>query len=325
MIFTEEKQLQQRPRWFELAVVAFEQSFKYWWWGPLELLRRLVLVIMSVAFPRNDYPVIFTLALFTGVTSFVKPYGNRESHKKPKKGYAWAVNILDLFLASNVLILLLLRNTRSVEEDYEELPSIETVTSSSNRMTSPAVSVGGCSGSGLTGFVFILTPLYYLPLLVAIIAFLVWLFNLSTRAAVKKYRNSKRDMKGDSERERDVVEIKEVRTRTQTVVDFRLYNPDEEVASPMASVTPAGTPTASLGLANLSLSSWIHKLSRRGSSRKKTKDKETQIELKGVEQKISEEKCDINIQREIIHEDLETQESGDHQSTYSSDCSVTEI
>lgn len=321
VIFAEEKQLSRRPRWFELAVVAFEESFKFWWWGPLELFRRLVLVILSVAFPRNNYPVIFVLALFTGVTSFVKPYGNRESHKRSNKGYAWAVNILDVFLASNILILLLLRNTQYVEDNYEELPFVETAPSS----------LYGCGvGSGLTSFAIILTPLYYLPLLVAISTLLVWLISLTT-STVKRYRSSRRlrGTKDSDEGERDGIEIKQVKARTQTVIDIRSYDPDE-VGSPMASLSP-GTPQDSLATRrpSLSLTSLIHMLSRRGSRRKNTKEETVQIELKRVEERISEEKWNIDdkdTELESTHKDLAIQDNKyDQQSTYSSDCSVTEI
>lgn len=322
VIFAEEKQLSRRPRWFELAVVAFEQSFKFWWWGPLELFRRLVLVILSVAFPRNNYPVMFTLALFTGVTSFIKPYGNRESHKTSNKGYAWAVNILDVFLASNILILLLLRNTQYMKDTFEEFPSVGTA------------ALYGCgAGSELTNFSIILTPLYYLPLLVAIFALLVWLISLTT-SAVKRYRNSMaRGNKDNGEREGDSgIEMKEVRARTQTVIDIRSYDPDE-VGSPMASLSP-GTPLDSISSSvirrpSLSLASWIHKLGRTGSRRKKIKEETAQVELKGVKERISEEKWDTDdkdSELEPTHKDIAIQDyNHDQQSTYSSDSSVTEI
>ena len=324
VIFAEEKQLPRRPRWFELAVVAFEQSFKFWWWGPLELFRRLILVILSVAFPRNNYPVIFTLVVLTGATSFLKPYGNRESHKRSNKGYAWAVNILDVFLTSNILILLLLRNTQNLKDDYEELPFTETATSSSS----------GCYGdSGLTIFAVILTPFYYLPLLVAVFALLVWLVSLTTSAVrTYWYSMSSRGSRDDREGEGDGIKIREVRATTQTVVDFRTYNPDD-VESPMASLhIPMDSIPASVSRRpSLSLTSWIYKLSsRRGSTRKKTKEQETApVELKAVEERISEEKWDIDNkdnELKLTPKDLEIQETSDNQqSTYSSDCSVTEI
>ena len=314
VIFAEEKQLPRRPRWFELAAVAFQQSFKLWWWGPLELLRRLILVILSVAFPRNDYPMMFTLVVFTGVTSFMKPYGNRESHKRSNKGYAWAVNILDVFLASNILILLLLRNTQYLKDNYEELPT----------QSSSSSGTDGCYGdSGLTTFAIILSPLYYLPLLVAIFALLVWLINL-TSSAVRSYRKSIRT-RDDGEGEGDGIEIREVRVMTRTVVDFRTYNPDD-VDSPMDSIPASVTRRPSL-----SLTSWIYKLSsRRGSAHKKTKEQETApVELKAVEERISEEKWDIDdkdSEPKLTQKDLTLQENNDnHQSTYSSDCSVTVI
>lgn len=321
VIFAEEKQLSRRPRWFELAVVAFEESFKFWWWAPLELFRRLVLVILSVAFPRNNYPVMFTLVVFIGATSFIKPYGNKESHKRSKKGYAWAVNVLDIFLASNILILLLLRNTQYLEDDYEELP---TPTSSSS-------ATDGCyGGSGLNNFAIILTPFYYLPLLVGVLALLIWLVSLTT-SAVRNYRSSMRKAGGDREGDGGGVEVRAVRAATETMIDFRSYNPDD-INSPTAL---PGSPMNSLTAASaarrpsLSLTSWISKL--RGSFRKKNKEQETaEVELKAVhETRISEEKWDTDDEDndlETTHKDLAIQDNNDYQqSTYSSDSSVTEI
>ena len=325
VIFTEEKQFSRRPRWFELAVVAFEQSFKFWWWGPLELFRRLVLVILSVAFPRNNYPIMFTLVVFIGVTSFIKPYGHRESHKRSKKGYSWAINILDVFLASNIFILLLLRNTQYLEDTFEELP---TLTSSSS---------DGCPGGDnqLTLFTIILTPFYYLPLVVSLSALLVWLASLTT-SAVRHCWNSKRGgASKDGGGEGNGVEIKEVRARTQTVIDFRTYNPDDMESS----LASPGTPMDSLTAASVTrrpsllLTSWIYKLSSlRRSIRKNSREQETPaVELKALqESRPSEERWDIDDkdnELEKIHKNIIDENDDDHQlqSTHSSDCSVTEI
>lgn len=323
VIYAEEKQLSWRPRWFELAVVAFEESFKFWWWGPLELLRRLVLVILSVAFPRNNYPIMFTLVVFIGVTSYIKPYGDRESHKRSNKGYPWAVNILDIFLASNILILLLLRNTHYLEDNYEELPFVETAVT------------GGCYGtdSGLTEFAIILTPFYYLPLLVSLSALLIWLVRFAT-TRVSKHWNSCQTGASSSDGEGlgNGNESKEVRDRTQTVIDFRSYNPDD-IDSPMES--PAA-PMDSLPVASVtrrpsfSLTSWIYKLNiRSGSSRKPSKEQETSaMELEPVnETRITEEKWDNDDNElETLHQGLSILGNNDDQkSTYTSDSYVTEI
>lgn len=233
VIFAEQKQIKRRPRWTELAHEALRDSFKYWWWGALELFRRFVLVIMTVPFPRNNYPVIFTLSLFAGVTSFIKPYGHIKSHKKSKKGYTWTVNILDIFLASNIIILLLLRNTESVEELFETFPE-------RNQTNVPYDS---CSPVGrMTEFAVILTPLYYLPLLASIVAFIVWLGRVIART-VNAHRNSKKATNNTTELEEEQT-VPERKQRTETVIDFRSYDPDapetpkDSLKSPEASITP---------------------------------------------------------------------------------------
>ena len=230
--FAEEKQFDRRLRWFENTYEAFKTSFNYWWWAAFELFRRLVLVIMAVAFPGNSYPVILSLFVLTGITSFLKPYKNKD---KAKKGYAWAVNILETFLASNVMILLLLRNTESVEEDYEEFPATEQP--SSSEASQP---YDRCNPvSKMTEFAIILTPFFYLPLLVSVITLVVWVGWVSI-TTLKAYRHRKStDVNGDGEagKEEGGIELPRRTYRTETVVDFRSYDPDEPDV-PVVTVTP---------------------------------------------------------------------------------------
>lgn len=328
VIFTERKQLSRRPRWFELAAVAFQDSFKYWWWCAMELFRRLVLVTLAVAFPRNDYPVIFALFIFTGVTGFIKPYGNKDSHKK--KGYVWTVNILDIFLASNILVMLLLRNTESMEEAYEELPATQQVTANSGTRVTSAQ----CGVNGMTKFAIILTSLYYLPLVVGIIALVGWLCYLFVNT-VKRYRKfKKKEAKTDDVMEENNMAIREERPRTQTVVDIRQYDPDAENQSevPTASLSPIAR-KQSLPLSKFvySFRKWSKRESR-GSSRRWEKKQEEQMELKSVERKTLDEqhdttvsKCDAKDQTVTGTTQKDNTKSLTPQSSFSSDNSVTEI
>ena len=281
-VFVEEKQFA-RPRWFELAVEGLQQSFRYLWWGALELFRRFVLVLLAVVFPRNNYPVIFTLFVLTGLTSFVKPYGNKDSHKK---GYAWVVNVLDMFLASNVLILMLLRNTESVEENYEQFDS-----SIQDQQLGPAAGLQRTSATynGLTHFAIILMPIYYLPLLVSIVALVVWLCSISTAAFTTKQKPVTVNL-GDQEDSRDVASA---RRRTETIIDFRSYDPDQPnspkyfIKSPAASLSPAGKIQKYFSFRRMS--SRIRRKSKEGSctqvvekeeTKSKSTEKESGVELK---------------------------------------------
>lgn len=285
-IFMEKKQLPKRPRWCELAVETFQQSFKYWWWGVMELLRRSVLVLLAVLFPRNNYPVIFALSVLIASTSLIKPYGNKDSHKR--KGYAWAVNVLDAFLASNILILLLLRNTQSVEENYEQFPIPDQQLELPASLRMRSTSYNHCNpDSGLTDFAIILTPIFYLPLLVSIVALVVWLCSISA-GAFKTCNSKRKPVTVDSEvqdNSRDMTRI-----RTQTFVDFRSYNPDQRT-SPKESIK------SPLTLAGKKLKHFSFRSSKRKDKSKKSSfrqdvekeetkskgaEKEPEVELKVV-------------------------------------------
>ena len=277
-IFAKKRQLKRRPWWLDLAAVAFQQSFKYQWWGALELFRRLVLVMLAVVFPRNNYPVIFTLFVLTALTSFMKPYGDKDSHHKKGHWYAWAVNALDVFLTSNVLVLLLLRNTQSVEENYEKFPAPE-------QLGVPLASVAydRCSPvGGLTEFVIFLTPLYYLPLFVSIVSLLLWLCRVTSAASAVKSCNSKkmpvaRTYIAESE---DIgSDMASKRNRTQTVVDFRSYDPDDPS-------TPQGKKHKRFSFRRLSIrrKDKSQGSSRRSSTEKtETKSNDREMELKDLQ------------------------------------------
>ena len=285
-IIMEEKQLPRRPRWSELAVETFQQSFKYLWWGVVELLRRLVLVILAVVYPRNNYPVIFALFVFTASTSFIKPYGNKDSHKK--KGYAWVVNMLDVFLASNILILLLLRNTQSLEEDYEQFPIPDQQLELPAGLQMGNASYNRCNiDSGLTDFAIILTPIYYVPLLVSFVALVVWLCSVSA-GGFKTYKSKRKPVTVDSEVQdssRDMTII-----ISQTFVDFRSYDPDKPTSPKDSIKSPLTLPGKKLKQFSFQSNKRKDK-SKKSSSKQdaekeettsKSAEKEPEVELKEV-------------------------------------------
>ena len=285
-IYAEKRNLSWCRKLCELAVSAFGNSFNYQWWIAVELFRRFILVTMAVWFPRNNYPVIFTLFVFTGVIGFIKPYSSKNigSGDKTKKGYyEEAVNILEIFLSSNILTLLLLRNTESVEEDYEKLPG--------------AVGLGEgydeCSPfNGMTDFAILLTPLYYLPLLMGIVAFVVWVVSITATSVKTHLKTNKATLTENSTvghayyGRGDVVDS---RSRTQTIIDISTYNPDDPLP-PESSIKP---PAKSF---NIRTSSKRWKL--RG-SKHKNKNKE-EIELKG---KISASSFDMKPNTSVPTED----------------------
>lgn len=123
---------------------------RYRWWCGVELGKRLLLVLFSVAFKKNDYAVIYTLVAVMVFSGFVKPYRSK------------LVNLLDALYSVDVFLLLCLRNTVGVEESLQVIP-----TQSGGRQECEEV-------EGHTPFAILLAPFYYLPLLVGVVASAAW-------------------------------------------------------------------------------------------------------------------------------------------------------
>ncbi len=142
-----------KPYWVHCLVGPLTRPYKAKceWWCGVELAKRLFLVLFAVAFKPNDIAVLFILVLTMALSGFFKPYKNM------------LVNILDVAFAVDVFVLLTLRNVVDVEEEFHSIPQQD-----------PAL-VGACSDvQGFSTFVLILSPFYYLPFLLAMIAGGVW-------------------------------------------------------------------------------------------------------------------------------------------------------
>ena len=101
-----------------------------------------------------QYPVIFILLVMITVFGFLQPYESMHC------------NILESLLSLDILVLLLMRNTEQLSDELQVLP----------QQTSNVTTVGTCKRpvEGITGFSWLLFPLYYFPLVVFLIAGTMW-------------------------------------------------------------------------------------------------------------------------------------------------------
>ena len=173
-------------RSFEPLVVPYKEQLK--WWSSIELGRRFILVLFIVSFPQNKvykysqrkcsiihslslshthtplylshshsisffsktkYPAAFVLMITAAVYGYIQPFTHT------------AVNILESSLSINTLVLLLLRNTGTIEEN------LGTLGKQSGHKRS-------CGVEGVTDFAWLLMPMYYLTLLVFCAVGTVW-------------------------------------------------------------------------------------------------------------------------------------------------------
>ena len=79
-------------------------------------------------------------------------------------------NYIELFLSSNVLLLLLLRNTEQLKGELKHIPLREGQRLESIRKCTEGAEVGGASGFAWLLFVF-----YYLPLLATLVGITLWI------------------------------------------------------------------------------------------------------------------------------------------------------
>ena len=104
--------------------------------------------------PPPKYAAIFIISVIMTVFGFLQPY---------KSVYC---NILEALLSLDVLVLLLLRNTEQITDQLQ----VPTELSSNGTAGRECV-----EEEGITGFSWLLFPLYYFPLVVFLIATTIWI------------------------------------------------------------------------------------------------------------------------------------------------------
>ena len=111
---------------------------------------------------------MFVLSVFVLVIGYVRPYSDKIN------------NYIEPLLGSNVLLLLLLRNTEQLKEELKHIPLDE-----GQRLDRP---LGKCTEGvqveGASGFAWLLFVFYYLPLLAALVGITLWIAYRIRYAAV---------------------------------------------------------------------------------------------------------------------------------------------
>lgn len=186
-----------RPYWIHHFVAPLTAPYKSncGWWCGVELGKRVVLVLFAVAFKGNDYAAIFFLVILLTFTGFFKPYKTM------------IVTVLDLLYSVDIFILLSLRNTVALEDTMHVVPRQST-----------ARGDRGCGDAeGYTPFVLLLVVFYYVPVLLALVALLVW---ISRKLHLLAKNNCMAVMQKEVEEELELSGSLPLRTRTQTVVEM---------------------------------------------------------------------------------------------------------
>ena len=188
-----------RPYWVHCLEVPLTAPYKTTcqWWCGVELAKRVLLVLFSVAFHDNDYPVMFLLTFSLALSSFFKPYRHM------------LVNVLEAAYAVDIFVMLALRNTVDLEDLTQILPTMLNTR-------------GDCHDvEGVSAFTLILTPFYFLPIVLALLAGSVWgvwhLYQLVLNKWMPAMDSKKSAL---SQRQGSILSNSPSHPRTQTVVDL---------------------------------------------------------------------------------------------------------
>jgi hypothetical protein len=160
-------------RIFEPLMEPYKMEYK--WWASVELSRRFFLILFTISLPSNEYLAIVVLILILGSYGFAQPFRLE------------AANVLEVVLSIDALILLLLRDTTTVEDEMG-MPSIveasQIISSNSE----------GCTDAlgDVTDFAWLLFPFYYFILLVTSAAAITWIVLIIRSKVYAKWYRSKR-------------------------------------------------------------------------------------------------------------------------------------
>ncbi len=103
-----------------------------------------------------QYPAILVLAVIIAVYGFIQPYKNL------------AANIVELFLSLDTVLLLLLKNTEQVVDQFQNFSSQSVCQESTNTTCQ-------CDIDEITSLTWLLLPLYCIPLLATFAAAIGWI------------------------------------------------------------------------------------------------------------------------------------------------------
>eukprot|EP00731_Ephydatia_muelleri_P010211 Em0005g797a len=140
-----------QPAWVRQLVQPLTDAFKedWRWWGAMELARRFLLLLFTLPFPGNPIPPSYLLMAYLCAYAFIQPYKSA------------VVNLVEVALCVDLLVMLLIVGDSAITEDLLYSHTTQLSISQSNQ--------DGCVVSGFTRFTGLLTPFYYLPLLVGVV------------------------------------------------------------------------------------------------------------------------------------------------------------
>ena len=210
-----------KVRWLHNLVEPLTNPYKeiFKWWSAIDLFRRLLLLTFIVALPGNDYPAIYILLIIIVMIGFCQPYKH------------WYSNVLEVVFASDVLVLLLLRNTNEIENDLQVLPQ----QSGLRRMGRGNREECG-DIEGVTQMAWLLFPFSYLPLAVSLIILIGWIvYKVGGYVRQKKFDCRKKQVVLDPQSSLVLPQ----KPRTTTTVAM------EDLDSPTSPGVPVHKPTLS--------------------------------------------------------------------------------
>ena len=150
-----QRKLPENFRWLKYLVSPLTEAFTddYKWWSAIELLRRFLLLLFIVPFLDNPIVPAFVVMIFATIYLFVQPYKSL------------LANILEAVQSVSTLILLFIASNTAITEGLLLItPSKQLESSITEDETCPN------PVRGVSRLSILLASLYYLPLLLLIIA-----------------------------------------------------------------------------------------------------------------------------------------------------------
>ena len=141
-----------KPRCLRYIIPPLTYAYKpkLYWWGAIELARRLMVLLFSIPFPGNPTAPAYIFMISTTLHLLIQPYRSR------------VANILEAVLSVDAILLLLMGSNSTIVDELV-LDSSSSLTQVEIVSTLPDY----CSNlvRGATKLTFVLGPIFYLPLI----------------------------------------------------------------------------------------------------------------------------------------------------------------
>ena len=124
----------------------------------MELARRFLLLLFTLPFPGNPIPPSYLLMAYLCAYAFIQPYRST------------VVNLVEVLLCVDLLVMMLIVGDSAIIEELLYSNTTQLSVSQSNQY--------GCIMTGFTRFAGLMTPFYYLPLLMGVVCVAVGMASL---------------------------------------------------------------------------------------------------------------------------------------------------